>query len=223
MSTAKTVLQRVALSLQDPSYVRWTKPEMLDWLTEAQRAIARTPGVYSITRTIDLVPGTKQAIPSDGWSLITVTRNFDGDTPLSPVRLVTRSLIDTCVPDWHMSPPYPLVENYTYDDRYPKEFFVFPPNDGTGRVEVVYMGIPAALTSEDDELVLDDTFLPALTNYVLYRAVMKESDYASGMQSAQAFFSAYNSELTLALEARSRTTPNAALVGGAVNANGGTE
>jgi len=223
MTTALTIMERAARTLQDPDYVRWTKPEMLEWLSEAQRAIARTPGAYSITRVVNLVEGTKQTIPSDGWSLVTVTRNFDDERPLSPVRLVTRSLLDACVPYWHMAPESPLVQNYTYDDRYPTEFFVYPPNDGEGHVEIVYMGIPPELTTASDEIVLDDTFIPSLINYVLYRAITKESDYSSGIQSAQQFFAAYQSELAAALEARGRTTPNAALVGGAVNGNGGTE
>ena len=71
---------------------------------------------------------------------------------------------------------------------------------------------------------LDDTFVPALVSYVLYRALSrKESDYSSGAQSAVQYFQAYSSELTAAIQARGQTTPNAALMPGVVNANGGTE
>ena len=103
MTVAKEIMERAAMTLQDPDYTRWTKPEMLEWLSEAQIAIARTPGAYSKVKTLALVEGTHQKIPEDGWSLITVTRNFDADgIPLTPVRLVTRSLLDAVVPQWHM-------------------------------------------------------------------------------------------------------------------------
>ena len=223
MTVVKEILDRASIVLQDPGFVRWSKSEMLDWVSEAQIAIARTPGAYSKVKVVQLVEGTKQTIPADGWSLLTVTRNFSGEDALTPIRLVTRSLLDACVPDWHMSYRRPLVENYTYDDRFPREFFVYPPNDGSGEVEMIYMGIPAEVTSESQELELDDTFFPALLSYVLFRAFSKESDYAPGAQSATQYFQAYNTELTAALQARGATTPNAALIPGAVAGNGGTE
>lgn len=223
MTTALEVMERASRQLQDAEYVRWTKEEMLDWLSEAQIAIARTPGAYPITRVVQLQHGTRQFLPEDGWHLITITRNFDGNKPREPVRLVTRHLLDACVPHWHMLPEFPLVENYTYDDRTPKEFYVFPPNDGYGAVEIVYSGIPAEVTSEDDELVLDDTYIPAIVSYVIYRANCKESDYSAGVQSAAAYFQAYGAELNNSHQARGLLTPNSALQGGPVNPNGGTE
>lgn len=225
MTTALDIMTRVAGNLQDPEFVRWTKPEMLKWITEAQTVIARTPGAFSKTKVIQLKSGTRQMLPSDGSSLITIIRNVEEDgTPLTPVRLVTRSLLDACVPHWHMEPEYPLVENYVYDDRVPKEYYVFPPNDGEGHLEVVYMGIPADVVDETQELELDVTFEPAIVSYVIFRAVCKESDYASGIQNATSYYQAYMTELSAALQARGQVTPNASLMPNTpVNPNGGTE
>lgn len=225
MAKALVILQKAVLVLKDPEYVRWKKEELLDWISEAQVAIARTPGAYSVTKVIPLVEGTRQTLPEDAWSLVTVSRNFEDDleTPLYPIRLVTRSLLDLSVPDWHMRPGRPIVENYVYDERYPNVFFVFPPNDGTGHAEVVYQGIPAPVTSEEEDLSLDDSFVPAILSYVLYRAFSKDSDYAPGVQSAASYFSAYNSELTNAIQARGMTTPNASLAPAPVAETGGTE
>lgn len=212
MTKAREIMERAAKTLQDPGYVRWTQPEMLDWISEAQVAIARNPGAYSKTKVIQLSEGTRQELPDDAWGLVTVVCNVDEDgTPLLPVRLVTRSLLDTVVPRWHLMAERPEVENYTYDDRFPKQFYVYPPNDGEGHVEVVYMGIPKDVESPDQELELDDTFVPALINYVLFRATSKESDYSAGVNSAQQYFSAYSSELSAALSQRQGTTPTKTL------------
>lgn len=224
MTTALDIMGRASLALQDPEYVRWTRKEMLEWISEAQVAIARTPGAYSKVEVVDLVEGTKQHLPDDAWALVSITRNVDEDgTYLRPVRLVTRSLLDSAIPDWHMEAGKPLAENYVYDERTPKCFYVYPPNDGNGHLECIYMGIPAKVTEETQELELDDTFVPALVSYVLYRATGKESDYASGLQSASSFYQSYMSELAQGLESRGRTSPNGSFANTPVAENGGTE
>jgi hypothetical protein len=221
----KELLGRVTATLQDPEYVRWKKPELIEWFSEAQIAIAKTPGAYSKRAVVHLKEGTVQSLPADAWELLSITRNIDEDgVPLTPVRLTTRSLLDAYFPQWHMIAEKPLVENYIYDDRFPKEFSIYPPNDGTGAVEVVYAGIPAELTDEEDELVLDDSYAQALVNYALYRATSKESDYAPGAQNASAWYQSYLGEIQQNTQARGQATPSSALMPGqAVNANGGTE
>lgn len=224
MTQAIEILTSAARILQDPEFVRWTKDEMLVWLSEGQIAVARSPGAYSKTVVVDLKEGVRQSIPDDAWGLLTVTHNVDEDgIPLSVVRLVTRSLLDSYEPGWFGATPRELVENYIYDDRFPREFYVYPPNTGDGHVELVYMAIPKKLTSETDEIELDDTFVPALLSYVLYRANSKDSDYAPGLQIASGYFQSYMQELTAGLQARGAATPNAALTPGTMNANGGTE
>ena len=221
----KELLGRVTSTLQDPDYVRWDKDELIGWASEAQVAIAKTPGAYSKRSVVHMVEGTVQHLPDDAWELLSITRNVDEDgVPLTPVRLTTRSLLDVYFPQWHMISERPLVENYIYDDRFPKEFSVYPPNDGTGNLEVIYAAIPADLVSEEDELELDDSYVPALVSYVLYRATSKESDYAPGVQNASSWYQSYLGEIQQVTQGRGKVTPSSALMPGqTVNANGGTE
>lgn len=224
MTQAIDILNRAARLLEDPEFDRWSKEEILVWLSEAQIAIARVPGSYTKFAVIDLKEGARQALPKDAWGLLTITHNVDEDgTPLRAVRLVTRSLLDSYEPNWHAAPERQIVENFVYDDRSPREFYVYPPNDGYGHIEISYMAIPEKLTAETDEIELDETFEPALLSYVLYRANSKDSDYAPGLQQAASYFQTYTQELMNALQARGVSTPNAALAGGPANANGGTE
>ena len=224
MALASVILEKASVTLKDPDFVRWTKDELLDWVSEAQVAIARVPGAYSVTTVLPLVEGTRQTLPDDAWGLITVLRNCEEDGyPLTPIRLVTRELLDASLPWWHTEAGKPLVETYVYDERDPHHFYVYPPNDGEGHCELTYQGIPAPVTSEDTELVLDNSYLPAILSYVLFRAFSKDSDYAPGAQAAASYYSAYNNELTNAVQARGMTTPNASLNTDPVNATGGTE
>ena len=223
MLVAGDLITKCALTLKDPDYVRWSKDELLMYLDEAQREIARNPGAYVKTVVLSMVEGTKQALPEDSNQLITVLRNYDGDEAHEPVRLTTRELLDSFEPEWHIAPKRQLVENYVYDDRNPTVFFVYPPNDGTGEVEVQYNAIPPKLTELTDEISLRDEFETPLMMYVLYRAYTKDSDYSAGLNLANTFFQSFVQGTTAVLQARGSNTPNASLVSGAVNSNGGTE
>ena len=100
MTQAKDILTSAARVLQDPEFVRWTKPEMLVWLSEAQIAVARVPGTYTKTEVVRLKTGDRQKLPPRAWQLVSVSHNVDEDgTPLGVVRLTTRSLLDSYEPD----------------------------------------------------------------------------------------------------------------------------
>jgi hypothetical protein len=219
------MLTQAAAVLQDPEFVRWPKAELMHWMSEAQIAIARSPGAYTRTAVIPLVKGTRQTLPDDGWTLISVIRNVDEEgRPNRAVRVTTRALMDSFNPLWHAADERPFVEMYIYDERTPREFFVSPPSDGTGFLEIVYGAVPAQLLSEDQNLVLPVLYDSAILDYVLYRANSKESDYAAGVQNAQQYFSSFNTGLGTTLQAREAATPNAALEPDTPqNANGGTE
>ena len=223
MLVAGDLITKCAITLKDPEYVRWSQDELLMYLDEGQREIARNPGAYVKTVILTMVEGTKQAMPDDSNQLMTVVRNFDGEEPRDPVRITTRELLDSFEPNWHTSPKRQLVENYVYDDRNPTVFFVYPPNDGTGSVEIQYNAVPPKLTKVTDSLSLRDEFETPLRMYVLYRAYTKDSDYSSGLNLANTFFQSFVQGTTAVLEARGTNTPNTALVSGAVNGNGGTE
>lgn len=224
MLVAEDLINKCSVTLKDPEFVRWTKDELLSYLDEAQREIARTPGANVKTVMHSLVEGTKQAMPDDAYAMLTITRNWsECDNPTLPVRITTRALLDSFNPFWHMDPCTAVVENYVYDDRTPREFFVYPPNDGYGTVELMYCAIPEKLTSITDSLELREEFEVPLMMYTLYRAYTKDSDYSAGLQLASSFYTSYMSSLQAVMQQKGMATPNASLVQGAVKPNGGTE
>ena len=225
MTTVISLLNQAAAVLQDPDFVRWSKAELMYWMSEAQIAIARSPGAFTKVAVVPLVAGTRQSLPDDGWSLISAVRNVDEEgRPTLAVRLTTRALLDSFSPLWHAAPERPFAEVYVYDERTPRQFLVSPPNDGTGHLEVVYAAIPVALTDENQSLELPVLYDSAILDYVLYRANCKESDYAAGVQNAQQYFAVHTSNLGAMVEARGAATPNYALEPETPqNANGGTE
>ena len=225
MLVAGDLIKKCSITLKDPEFVRWTEDELLAYLDEAHREIARVaPGSYVKTVVQDLVKGSKQALPADAFLLVSVVRNMtELDEPCEPVRITTRALLDSFEPHWHMCPHRRLAENYVYDDRTPKVYYVYPPNDGSGHVEVMYNAIPEKLTAISDVLVLRNEFETPLMMYVLYRAFCKDSDYSAGLEVASNSYQSYTVSLKQAMDAVGTKTPNTNLIKGAVKPNGGTE
>lgn len=225
MLVAGDLIKKCSITLKDTEFVRWTEAELLAYLDEAHREIARNAvGSYVKTVVQDLVKGSKQALPADTHLLVSVVRNMtDLDEPCEPVRITTRALLDSFEPHWHMCPQRRLVENYVYDDRTPQVYFVYPPNDGSGHVEVMYSAIPEKLTATSDVLVLRNEFEAPLLMYVLYRAYCKDSDYSAGLQVASNYYQSYQTSLQQAMAVIGTKTPNTSLIKGAVKPNGGTE
>lgn len=189
--TAQSIIDRVRLQLIDTGTVkRWTDAELLKWLSDGQRAIVlASPGNSSSTEIVPLVAGTKQSIPADGNTLLYIIRNTNstGTTPGRAVRIVSREILDAQNPDWHTSTPTVAAQNYIFDPQQPTEYYVYPPNTGTGHVEMVYSHLPAEMTSLTDTLVVQDIYQTALFDYVMFRAHQKDSDFAAGQQIAAGY------------------------------------
>lgn len=211
--TAQSIIDKVRLQLIDPSGAssRWTDAELLDWVSDGQRAVvAYTAGASSITYVHTLVAGTKQTIPSNGHQLLTVVRNMAADevTPARATRIVTRDILDTQNPHWHTAASSSVVQNYVFDLQEPRKFYVYPPNDGTGKVELVYSVMPQELTSGSDELVLQEIYQTALFDYVMFRAHQKDSDFAAGQAVAQNYLQLFLSYLTQNEQGELSNNPN---------------
>ena len=106
VTTGANLLSRVESILQDTANVRWTEAELLNYINDGQREIANLkPDATALHSNVQLVTGTKQAIPTDGLRLLSVVRNMSdasgGATGGKAIRLVARDILDTQEPNWH--------------------------------------------------------------------------------------------------------------------------
>ncbi len=198
------ILNRVAIILQDTTKVRWPDDELLAWLNDGQREIAlHKPN--SCVKTIDhsLTSGTKQTLPADAISLGKVVRNSGGPA----VRLVTRSVLDDQIPNWH-DPRLASaqVKHYVYDEMNPTVFYVYPPASG-GSVELFYFANPTDC-SVGGNLSVADIYASVLVDYVLFRAYSKDVEYAVNPGFADAARARYLSALQGKAAAEAVTDPN---------------
>ena len=118
------------------------------------------------------------------------------------VRRVSGSLARAVADSWEDETPTTEITEYMYDPRVPREFYVYPPNDGAGAVRAVYSKFPAKLVNYTDsgqdadawgDQVIDvpEEYMEALASFVLHRCFRKEAEYAADSARAKLFFDHY--------------------------------
>lgn len=243
----KDALFRVSTQLQDiaPQFTRWQEKELVTWLNDGQRAIAKyLPASCTRIDTIKLKTGTKQSIeliaavdvkPGDGSVAAAVYGNYlndvirnmgiDGQSPGRAVRVVSREVLDSQNPEWHSNIGAGRVDQFVFDPRSPKYFYVTPAIGPTATwVEISYLANPldipntgtvaAPLYGADSAsavvISVDDKYIDDLVNYVLARAYMKDADFASSQPNAAAYSAMFTGSLNAQVQALTGNNPNLA-------------
>ena len=227
--TGKDILTDAAELLFDNDHVRWTLPELVRWLNAGMRDICLAkPSANSSTRILTLAAGTLQSVPtatnlSEPLQLIDVVRNITADGPPRvagrTIKTVSRDILDSENPNWHNSKYLRFraeVRNVCFDEQNPLEFYVYPGNDGTGKVEAVVAQIPAPIVATGDvtlidsyntEIDLPDIYASPLLDYVLARAYSKdeEGNYDTRSQMHEQKFAA---AIGLKIQVEGASSPN---------------
>lgn len=204
------VLARTDDILMDEDRVRWPEEERIRWMNDAMGAIInRRPGALGKRDVVELAAGTYQALPEGGSILLDVVRNInsDGVSPGYPIRRTDRQLLDDSDPTWHTGKQKAKILHYTFDDRLPKVFYVYPPAIAATKVELLYAALPEAVDDPDDELQIGAEYMEAVVNYVCYRANIKDSEFAQGAIST-AFYQAFEAALGMKAQADVTASPN---------------
>jgi len=211
---ASTIIDKAAIQLLDVSNVRWTRAELFSWLNDGQRQITlMSPQTNNKIAVMNMVAGTRQTIPSDGWRLLDVFRYMGklGNTPGRAIRLVSRELLDAYDPNWHSALKLDTPQNFLFDDQDQTAFYVYPPNTGNGYIQINYAAVPANLTSESQTISINDIYQTVLLDYILYRACSKDAEYAPGLQLAAGYLTTFMAALNTRDKTDKENTPNLGL------------
>lgn len=195
--SAATLIERSGFLLQDDDHVRWTVPELISWINEAAGALVTLrPSAGAKLVVLPLAAGTQQTLDDDVVQLLDVVRNVgaDGVTPGRAIRLAERHLFDSADPDWHTRAGKATIKHYIYDDRTPNVFYVYPPALAGAKVQASITAMPPQVLTEADDLQLDNQFESALVNYIVFRAMAKDSEYANGAV-ATGYYQAFQAAL----------------------------
>jgi hypothetical protein len=185
---------RLLLNDEDLNQYRWQDSELIAWANDAQRAVAiLRPDACPDTKVVALAAGTKQTIPDENFRLLDIVRNVEvGGLPGRSVSIIERETLDRFDPYWHKAKPKAEARHFTYDERTPTVYFVYPPVAAGTQVEAVFSKYPEKVEELDDDLGLPETYFDATLNYLLFRAYSKDTEFTSNPQIAGAYLAAFN-------------------------------
>ena len=193
--TAGSIISKAVLQLNDMSSVRWTRAELLTWLSDAQRTMAlAVPQATATLGLVTTVAGVKQSIPSDGWILLRANRNMgsSGTTPGRILQLVTHEDLTKNNPTWDGDAATGIATVYAYSPVFKSVFWIYPPADSSGnKIEVEYSQLPIEIVTEATVISVLDVYEPVLLDYVLSKACAKDAEYAAGAQLATAYMTSF--------------------------------
>ena len=206
---AQAVIRRCVETLQDTTSIRWPTGELVRYLNDGQREIiVHRPDAMVTNASRPLSAGSKQSLPAGGTKLIDVVRNTSGNK--RSIRLCSREILDAQSPGWHNLTGVTEIVHYMFDPRDPTTFYVYPPAAASGAsVEVVYSALPSDVTEPaagtdytavTGNISVPDIYGNALQDYILYRAYMKDSDYAGNGARASAHYNAFANALGIEIK-----------------------
>lgn len=220
---ARDIMTRARIVLQDEESVRWPLSELAGWINDGLREISKqVPSAFASTEDLTLVEGVRQTLPDAYARMLRPIANaaFVGADrrPRQAVTVVDQRILDVTQPDWHSERRrQQQVRHVMLDEAEPRAFYVYPSNDGTGRLRavvarrftpVVASGVVTALTSYAAEVAVDDLYSNALVDYVLYRAFSKDAQFAGSVQRAGAHFGQFASAINMQVGADASMSPN---------------
>jgi hypothetical protein len=196
--TSNEILLRVNNLLNDGGFIRWPKQEILDYLNDGQRAIVlRRPDAF--TSDVDdyaCVAGTKQSLPADALRLIDIPRNSSGRAIRGPF---DRAVLDDNYPTWYAGNIATEAELFIYDERNPKTFYLYPGVVDATVLTVVYSKAPPTIdmaSNDADSLIsLDDIYVNAIIEWIMYRCYMKDAEYAANPNKSLMHQNAFKTQL----------------------------
>ncbi|WP_238368283.1 DUF6682 family protein [Mesobacterium pallidum] len=194
--TVGDIMREAQAILNDSNSVRWTLPELLKWVNNAQLEIVQTyPTAFASVEDIDLVAGVDQDLGASYYALMEIRGNADGT---GRVTKLERHILDSQIGAWRDPAVLPRtagVVHYVHDPKISrKSFMVCPGNDGTGSVTALVAVAPTIIAAPANPLSIDsydaltiaigDEYHPVILDYVLYRAFQKDANMPNSSQRA---------------------------------------
>lgn len=213
-TTAQSIIKSVAGTLGDITSGRWTVDRLVRYLNDGQRQmLIDRPDAFNVSVSHALVAGYRQSLPAGGEKLIDVVSNTAGRK--SAVTRASAALLDAQVRGWRSMPGTLEIQHFTYDERDPKRFDVYPPAALGASLEIEYAAMPVAIaepaayqtyTAVTGNITASDLFANALADYVLYRCHAEQSEEAQPAR-AMAHYGAYASALGIEAKATAAVAP----------------
>ena len=197
--------------LQDNTNVKWSQQSLLSYLNDAQREIVLIrPDANVSNEQFTLAQSAKQTLPADALRLLSLYKNASPTT--KTIQNIQKKVLDDTVSDWYGTSGT-FVEYYVYDERDPKNFYVYPhPSGGGHTADIVFSFAPdkiniADFSTSTTVIGLDDIYANAIFDYMLYRAYQKDTESASDLNKATLFLQSFQNSMGIKSQADTASSP----------------
>jgi hypothetical protein len=206
--TAGVLFRACAIELLDLDYVRWTKDDLAEYLTDAISVTAALkPTLFNSFVPLGLQPGAVQTVPGEYAELVDILFNLHKDgTHGEPInkgsftaaRALGRS---SCAP---IDGVGYVVRSYTVHPENDTYFIVdppVPPNEPYPCVWALVQLAPNVILTERDAVVMANTtpelYRSVLLEWMLYRAFARDTESSDSFNRSQAHYKAFSQFLGL--------------------------
>lgn len=178
----------------------FTDPELVGYCNRAMDFCADVSASCNpVTKVLSLVSGTIQKLPPEGGRILGFLHNdldaksrfkagivsYKGKTA---VREMDVDSLNAQIPGWASVTPSSLVLYVMFDPLSPKEFAVYPSNDGAGKLFVRYTERPVPVGSVADDFPLSAEFKEACVNLIMYFALSRDGEDTENSARAKDFY-----------------------------------
>lgn len=190
MISSNKIATSIRVTLRDnfaASGHTYTDAELVDAINRAIKYCGAMAWAMTVkVSVLELAAGFVQKLPDSAARLNNVFSNaLDGDVRelvglrtyegTAPVQLVTPDFINTMLRNSPVKKR--IVTMFTQSPDTPSVFLVFPPNDGTGKLNVSYRTeLPEIAALGDNDLDISNLFEGAITSYALYAMLTRDGN-----------------------------------------------
>lgn len=182
------VFERVRDILSDPDGATWSNTSLLRWANDGVRTIVDyRPRAVAVPTVLALTAGARQQLPGPVAYLLNplCMTSGDGSIDYDAVTSVSLEDLDREAPGWRSDPEQPNAIHMATDPNDAETFWVYPPVDGTRALRALAASYPAEMAADTDAVPFrNDRYIPALTDYICFRALLQDSDEPAERQRA---------------------------------------
>lgn len=207
--TPQSIIPEVRTFIKDADAIAYRNQDV-DIAAAINRAVKRIaglrPDLFTSITTLAPVAGIVQTVPSFGR--IVEVFGITGGPALTES---SRELLDALAPTWRTAAPGPAV-NWMRHPRDPNKFFVSPPSDAVGSLDVEYTVAPATYALSD-AIPLQETYQPIVVDMTVAEIEWADDENVLS-QRASEFYKRAVTALQMGLQLRTLTdTENAGIQG----------
>ena len=194
MATVREIVNRTSLQLVDPAQAEWRFEEIVDWINEAVASIySAAPALSMRTTQLTVTPGRNE-LPVQYTSLVTVDAIKTPTGVKHGLRLLDWGTLDAFDPNWRSVTGEPT--GYLVREQDPRAFWLYPQPPASTVADVTAIAEPAKVVDPADVLPVPEQYVPAVTDFVLSRAYLKNGDVAGAAERAQVHMNNFMARLS---------------------------